>query len=167
MKLPTKLPTIGLGLVCMLSVATVGLAQTERVYTIADDVRFKQQNFSQPLFQKIAIGGAACRSFGLKEFCSYQRRHPFKDAMLITEKESTASVTATLLPKQPVEMQQAIFYAKILSRNREMDFGNPENLSGKVLYKGCSFENMFLCGTELTLTSTGTIAKIVVTHTSP
>ena len=167
MKLLTKLSMTGLGLASLLFAATVSFAQAERVYTIADDVRFKQQNFSQSLFQKVAIGGAACRSFGLKEFCSYQRRHPFKDAMLITEKESTASVTVTLLPKQPVEVQQAILYAKILSRNSGMDFDNPENLSGKVLYKGCSFENMFLCGTELTLTSTGTIAKIVVTHTSP
>lgn len=160
-----------LGIVAVLFLGNTGFAQELDVVSVPDDNRFTQQNFSQQLFWQIPQGSRACGFYGLVEYCSYTRRHIFGDSVLITEKDETASTTVTLIPNQSISRQQALSYASILDDSGEMDFTSSELQPGKVVYNGCSYNDgsgtIFLCAAELSLTSDGSISRIVVTHESP
>ncbi|MEL6321598.1 MAG: hypothetical protein AAFQ57_13280, partial [Cyanobacteria bacterium J06626_14] len=93
----------------------------------------------------------------------------FSDAVLITEKDSTAYIATTLIPSQPISQQQALFYADILDEMDagEIDFSNPTNQPGMIRYHGCPFVEGPLCGVDFELTLDEMVSRITIRYESP
>jgi hypothetical protein len=111
-------------------------AQAAQVVSVPDDTRFSQQAFSLSLFWQIPHGERACVFYGINEgICSYERRHLFQDAVLVTRKETTAYIESILIPDAPVSVNQAVEYAQVLNRMGEgggIDFTNRNVLSDRI-----------------------------------
>ena len=146
-------------------------AQANQVVSVPDDTRFSQQTFSLSLFWQIPHGDRACAFYGINEgVCSYERRHLFQDAVLVTRKESTVSIESTLIPDAPVSVNQAVAYAQILNRMGEgegVDFTHRDVLSDRISFVGCPYVDGYLCFADLDLTEAGTVSEITVTYSTP
>ncbi|MEO0378548.1 MAG: hypothetical protein AAF329_28945 [Cyanobacteria bacterium P01_A01_bin.17] len=146
-------------------------AQAAQVVSVSDDTRFSEQAFSLSLFWQIPHGERACAFYGLTEgVCSYERRHLFQDAVLVTRKESTASIESTLIPDVPGSVNQAVAYAQILNRMGEgegVDFTNRNVLSDQISFVGCPYVDGHLCFATLSLTEAGAVSEITVTYSTP
>lgn len=134
---------------------------------VPEDRRFINQNFSQRLFWNIPWWGHACAYYSLDDYCGYQRRHLFKDAILITEAASTEYSRATLEFKNPVSLSQALPYARIISRG-DMRFNRATSRSSeKIVYDETDPEFSAGSMAELYLTPSKQVSKIVYTVTTP
>lgn len=134
---------------------------------VPEDRRFINQNFSQRLFWNIPWWSDACGYYSLDPYCSYQRRHLFKDATLITEADSTAYARATLEFKNPVSLSQALSYARIISRG-DMRLNRATSRSAeKIVYDETDAE--FNAGSiaELYLTPAQKVSKIIYNIETP
>ncbi|MEO1094983.1 MAG: hypothetical protein AAFX01_08785 [Cyanobacteria bacterium J06638_28] len=136
---------------------------------IQDDARFSQQAFSQALFWHIPHGVRACHFYGMEDLCSFERKHYFSDAVLVTEKNSTAFIQSTLIPHQPISQAQALTYAQILNGmgGNGVEFTNPEISAESIDYFGCPWVGGNLCSASLTVSPDGKVTEIIVAYTSP
>lgn len=134
---------------------------------VPEDRRFINQNFSQRLFWNIPWWGHACAYYSLDDYCGYQRRHLFKDAILITEAASTEYSRATLEFKNPVSLSQALPYARIISRGDMRLNRATSRTAEKIVYDETDPE--FSAGSiaELYLTPSRQVSKIIYTITTP
>ncbi|MEM0982063.1 MAG: hypothetical protein AAGH78_17560 [Cyanobacteria bacterium P01_H01_bin.58] len=159
-----------MGLTSILSLGSFSWARAiPESAVIQDDNRFSQQAFSQALFWHIPHGVRACHFYGMTDLCSFERKHYFSDAVLVTEKDSTAFIQSALIPNQPVSQAQALAYAQILDGmgGNGVEFINPEISTDNIYYFGCPWVGGNLCLADLTLTPDGNVAEIIVIYTSP
>lgn len=143
------------------------LIAQEGLIQVPEDRRFINQNFSQQLFWNIPWWGNACGYYSLDPYCGYQRRHLFKDALLITEAASTEYSRATLEFKNPVSLSEAVSYARIISRG-DMRLNSATSRSAeKIVYDETDPE--FSAGSiaELYLTPSQQVSKIIYTVSTP
>ncbi|NJL87120.1 MAG: hypothetical protein HC886_15925 [Leptolyngbyaceae cyanobacterium SM1_1_3] len=145
-------------------------AQIKDTMRVEEDNRFQQEDFSQSLFYQIPHGADACNFYGMAAACSFERQHVFRDAVLITSKETTYYVRSTLIPNQSVSPEQGIAYAQILagmSGNSGIEFVNPTVSNERISYVGCPSFDSHLCGADLALTPDGLVREIAVTYSTP
>lgn len=134
---------------------------------VPEDRRFINQNFSPRLFWNIPWWDNACAYYSLDLYCSYQRRHLFKDATLITEADSTAHASATLEFKNPVSLSPALSYTRIISRG-DMRLNSATSRSAeKIVYDETHPELGSGSIAELYLTPSKQVSKILYTIYTP
>jgi hypothetical protein len=148
------------GILMAIALATMSLAQG-RVIVAPDNNSFAKQTFSSALLKKIPQGNKACQAYQGKPNCSYQKRHIFKDVVLINEGNVPSDDTLTIIPTQPISKDQALGYAKILSGTKGINYAAPASqTSNQIIYKGCQVQGFDLCNTVLNLNSIGKVVSI-------
>ncbi|MCC5636089.1 hypothetical protein LC593_09505 [Nostoc sp. CHAB 5844] len=170
------------GSVTLFYLTANSLAQAPQTVSASDDKRFVNQNFSQQALRQIPQGISACKQYQKKELCAYKRKHIFRNATLTFEQDITTYVQATMTPTNPISLEQALSYARILGgrnsflgdRDSYVNFASPSSRSKKqIVYSGCEFKvenenkNIFLCISQLSLTLNGKIKKIFLHFESP
>lgn len=134
---------------------------------VPEDRRFINDNFSKRLFWNIPWWSDACAYYSLDPYCSYQRRHLFKDATLITEGDSTVYARATLELKNPVSLSQALSHTRIISRGNMRLNSATSRFSEKIVYDETDPEVSAGSIAELYLTPSQRVSKIVYTISTP